>query len=77
MAAKETVEEFVSKFMRIENEKSILADDQKELFAEYKDQMDLKALRAAIQIAKIKIRLGQSEGELDNMLETVENKFGL
>jgi|TARA_R110000787_G_scaffold155384_1_gene269126 uncharacterized protein (UPF0335 family) len=77
MAVKETVEEFVSKFMRIENEKSILADDQKELFAEYKDQMDLKALRAAIQIAKIKIRLGQSEGELDNMLETVENKFGL
>ena len=77
MAAKETVEEFVSKFMRIENEKSILADDQKELFAEYKDQMDLKALRAAIQIAKIKIRLGQSESELDNMLETVENKFGL
>jgi len=77
MAVKETVEEFVSKFMRIENEKSILADDQKELFAEYKDQMDLKALRAAIQIAKIKIRLGQSESELDNMLETVENKFGL
>jgi uncharacterized protein (UPF0335 family) len=77
MAVKETVEEFVSKFMRIENEKRILADDQKELFAEYKERMDLKALRAAIQIAKIKIRLGESEGELDNMLETVENKFGL
>jgi uncharacterized protein (UPF0335 family) len=77
MAVKEKVEEFVSKYMRIENEKSMLADDQKELFAEYKDQMDLKALRAAIQIAKIKIRLGKSEGELDSMLETVENKFGM
>jgi len=77
MAVKEKVEEFVSKYMRIENEKSLLADDQRELFAEYKDQMDLKALRAAIQIAKIKIRLGQSEGELDSMLETVENKFGM
>ena len=77
MAVKEKVEEFVSKYMRIENEKSLLADDQKELFAEYKDQMDLKALRAAIQIAKIKIRLGKSEGELDSMLETVENKFGM
>jgi hypothetical protein len=39
--------------------------------------MDLKALRAAIRIAKIKLKLGESEGELDNMLETVENKFGL
>tara|TARA_R110001599_G_scaffold195111_3_gene391437 strand:+ start:6297 stop:6530 length:234 start_codon:yes stop_codon:yes gene_type:complete len=77
MAVKEKVEEFVSKYMRIENEKSMLADDQRELFAEYKDQMDLKALRAAIQIAKIKIRLGKSEGELDSMLETVENKFGM
>jgi uncharacterized protein (UPF0335 family) len=77
MATKETVEEFVSKYMRIENEKSMLADDQKELFAEYKEEMDLKALRAAIRIAKIKLRLGESEGELDNMLETVENKFGL
>jgi uncharacterized protein (UPF0335 family) len=77
MAVKETVEEFVSKYMRIESEKSILAEDQKELFAEYKEQMDLKALRAAIRIAKIKLRLGESESELDNMLETVENKFGL
>ena len=77
MAVKEKVEEFVSKYMRIENEKSMLADDQRELFAEYKDQMDLKALRAAIQIAKIKIRLGKSEGELDSMLETVESKFGM
>jgi uncharacterized protein (UPF0335 family) len=77
MAVKETVEEFVSKYMRIENEKNILAGDQKELFAEYKEQMDLKALRAAIRIAKIKLRLGDSEAELDDMLETVENKFGL
>ena len=77
MAIKETVEEFVTKYMRIENEKSILADDQKELFAEYKEEMDLKALRAAIRIAKIKLKLGESEGELDSMLETVENKFGL
>jgi uncharacterized protein (UPF0335 family) len=77
MAVKETVEEFVSKYMRIESEKSILAEDQKELFSEYKEQMDLKALRAAIRIAKIKLKLGESEGELDNMLETVENKFGL
>jgi uncharacterized protein (UPF0335 family) len=77
MAVKETVEEFVSKFMTIENEKRILAEDQKELFAEYKEQMDIKAIRAAIRIARIKLSLGQSEGELDTMLETVENKFGL
>jgi uncharacterized protein (UPF0335 family) len=77
MAIKAPVEEFVSKYMRIENEKSILADDQKELFAEYKEQIDMKAMRSAIRVARIKLKLGDSEPEFDNILDAVENKFGL
>jgi len=77
MAIKATVEEFVSKYMRIENEKRILADDQKELFAEYKEQIDMKAMRSAIRVARIKLKLGDSEPEFDNILDAVENKFGL
>ena len=77
MSSKETVEEFISKYLRIENEKNILAEDQKELFSEYKDKMDLKAIRAAIRIAKIKSKLNNSELEFDSILETVENKLGL
>lgn len=77
MAVKETVEEFVSKYMRIENEKRMLADDQKELFAEYKEQIDMKAMRSAISVARIKLKLGDSESEFDNILDAVENKFSI
>jgi len=77
MAVKATVEEFVSQYMRIENEKRILADDQKDLFIEFKEQLDMKAMRSAIRVAKIRMKLGDSEAEFENILETVESKFGI
>jgi len=75
MAIKETIEEFVEKLVIIENEKKLLQEEQKNLFSEYKDRLDVKAVRAAIQIAKIKSRLGDSEAEMTNMLDTVEKKL--
>ena len=75
MATKETIEEFIEKYLRIENEKKCLYEDQKTLFDDYKERLDLKAIRAAVRIAKIKSKLGDSESELDNMLDVVENKI--
>jgi len=75
MALTETIEEFVEKLVRIENEKKLLQEEQKNLFSEYKDRLDVKAVRAAVQIAKIKSRLGDSEPEMINMLDTVEKKL--
>jgi uncharacterized protein (UPF0335 family) len=75
MAIKETIEEFVEKLVIIENEKKLLQEEQKNLFSEYKDRLDVKAVRAAVQIAKIKSRLGDSEAEMTNMLDTVEKKL--
>jgi|TARA_Y100000310_G_scaffold332885_1_gene409331 uncharacterized protein (UPF0335 family) len=77
MSTQEDVIKFVEEFLRIENERKLLQDDQKELFESYKSKLDVKALKAAIRIAKIKSRLGDSENEMDNMLEAVESKICL
>ena len=77
MSTQEDVIKFVEEFLRIENERKLLQEDQKELFESYKSKLDVKALKAAIRIAKIKSRLGDSENEMDNMLEAVESKICL
>ena len=77
MAQPEIIEEFVEKLTRIENEKKILQEEQKELFDSYKDRLDLKAIRAAVRIAKIKSKLGDSETEMESMLDTIEKKISI
>ena len=69
---KELLVEFIERLTRIENERRILEDDRKELFAEYKEKLDIKAVRAAIQIAKIRSKLCDSEHTMDSIFETVE-----
>tara|TARA_R110001583_G_scaffold16272_1_gene66630 strand:- start:4291 stop:4524 length:234 start_codon:yes stop_codon:yes gene_type:complete len=77
MAVSEIVEELIEKLLRIENEKKLLQEEQRTLFTSYKDQLDIKAIKAAIQIAKIKSKLGDSEIEMENMLCTVEKKISV
>ncbi len=74
-ATKELVVELVEKLIRIENEKKLLNEEQKDVFDDYKDKLDLKAVKAAIQIAKIKSRLGASEAGLDDLITAVESKI--
>jgi uncharacterized protein (UPF0335 family) len=76
MATRETVLELVERLLRIENELKLLQEDRKVLYAEFKDKLDVKAFKAAIRIAKIKSGLGSDSGaELDNILDTVEDKL--
>ena len=77
MANKEVVLELVENLIRIENEKKLLAEEQKDLFADYKEKLDVKALKAAMKIAKIKSRLGSSDNELDDILNTIESRLTL
>ena len=77
MANKEVVLELVENLIRIENEKKLLAEEQKDLFTDYKEKLDVKALKAAMQIAKIKSRLGNSDNELDDILNTIESRLTL
>ncbi len=75
MSNKELVSEFIERYLRIENELSLLQEDRKILFAEFKEKLDIKALKAAIRIAKIKSKLGDSETEMENMLGPIEEKL--
>ncbi len=64
--------EFVEKYIGIENEQKLLADDKKILVSEYKDKLDTKAVQAAMRVVKMKSRLDISDDEFDNMLITLE-----
>jgi uncharacterized protein (UPF0335 family) len=74
MATKQIVKELVDKLTSIENEMSLLRDTQKEILTEYEEGhgVDVKALKAALKIAKIRARLGDSEHETDQMLEYID-----
>ena len=71
MAIKEDVTELLERLLRIEGELKLLQEDRKVLFEEFKDKLDVKAFKSALQIAKIRSKAGTSESELDNILQTV------
>lgn len=51
---KRLTEEFIERLQNIENEIETLKGDRKELFDEFKNKLDMKTLKAAMQIVKIK-----------------------
>jgi len=65
------VKELVEKLKTVENEMKLLLEDRKELFADYKDKVDVKAFKAAWAI--LKRRQYVNEIELDNILDIVNN----
>lgn len=73
----ETVKELVERLTRIESEQKLLAEDRKHLIAEYKDKLDVKAVQAAIRVAKIKAKLDTSDQEFDNIMTTVNGSLSL
>jgi len=75
MGTRDELIEFIENYLRIENERKLLGEDLKVLFEDAKEKFDLKALRAAIRVAKIRAKLGEEEqAELDQMLEVVDGK---
>ena len=74
---KDVVLELVERLINVENEIKLLQEDKRNLFDEYKEKLDVKAVKAAIQIAKIKSRLGDSEIEVDRILEDGESRITL
>ena len=75
MADKTLVKEFIDKVMAFDAEKKELADAEKELYADYKDRLDVKAFKAALRIARIRSKLDPTvEAETDQMLQFVVDK---
>jgi uncharacterized protein (UPF0335 family) len=75
MANQEIVTEFVEKVLAFESEKRELAEAEKELYADYKDKLDVKAFKIALRIAKMRAKLDSSEdAEVDQILGVVSTR---
>ena len=76
MANTEVLNEFIAKVKQIESEKEEIKEYEKQLFAEYKDRLDVKSFRYALRIAKIKQKLTQTEdAEVDQQVEVLLENF--
>ena len=76
MSVKDDIADLVSELMRIDGEKQLLQEEQKQLFEDYKNKLDIKSVKAAIRIAKIKTRVEISDDSLEEMIEAAESKLG-
>jgi len=63
--------ELAQKLKSVENEIKILQEDRRDLIADYKDKIDVKAFRAAWAILKKKENV--NEVELENILDIIDN----
>lgn len=68
---REFVRELTEGVKRIENERTLLREELKELYESYEDKIDVKAFKVALRIAKAKASFDGSEVELDNILESL------
>lgn len=71
---KKTVGEFVRRLKNIEGEMELLREQQKDLVDEFKDQLDMKTLKAAIRAVKIKKKIDHKDtfDTFVDILETYE-----
>ena len=73
MAVNSDISELFERYTSVENEIQLLKEDKKQLFAEFKDRIDPKAFRSALQSAKIKAKLKPEEvqdfGQVLHILE--------
>jgi len=76
MSMEDDIKDLVEQLMRIDGEKQLLNEEQKQLFEDYKNKLDIKAVKAAIRIAKIKTRVEISDDSLEEMVEAAESKLG-
>ena len=77
VSGKTVLAEFIEKWIRIENEVKLLAEERKELVSDYKDKLDIKAVQAALRIVKMKARLDVSDEELENIVSALERHVSL
>jgi uncharacterized protein (UPF0335 family) len=73
-ALRTLIEEFVDRLQNIENEIGLLKEDRADLIEEYKEKLDMKTLKAALQVVKIQ-RSVKHRDTFDSMVEALEAKL--
>ena len=71
------LKEFIDKLKRIEGEVHLLNEEKKDLFADFKNDFDPKVLREAVRSVKARIKLGDSVGQLDQIIEQLESNMSI
>lgn len=68
---KELVREFMKRWTNVENELTLLREDQKALVEEFKDKIDMKTLKQAIRVAKIREKVDHKD-TFDSFVDILE-----
>lgn len=58
---KRLLEEFIKRYENIENEIELLKEDKKELIEEYKEQLDMPTLKAAMATIRIRSKVARKD----------------
>ena len=75
---RDDLKELAERYVRVEGEIKLLQEDKKQLLAEFKDKLDVKAFLAALRIARIKSKLNDtSEAELESILGELEGMLSI
>jgi len=75
-ALREVMTEFMDRFDRIENEITLLQDDQKQLIEDFSDRLDVKTLKQAMRTVKIKKKVNQLD-TFDSFVEILDERESL
>ena len=74
---KTVLAEFVEKWLLIEAEQRVLAEDKKMLVSEFKDKLDVKTVQTAMRLVKMKAKLDVSDDEFDTVVNSLERHMSL
>ena len=66
---------FIERWQTIENELSVLKEEKKLLFDEYKEKFKPAVIREAIRQAKLRTRLGDEVVILDDLVAALDGKI--
>lgn len=69
------LKKFIERWQTIENELSVLKEDKKLLFDEYKEKFKPAVIREAIRQAKLRTRLGDEVVLLDDLVAALDGKL--
>lgn len=69
------LDEFIQRLRTIEGEIQLLNEDKKELFDEYKEVFEPKVIREAVRAVKVRMKLGDSVVQLDQIIDKLKDKL--
>jgi len=69
------LKQFIERWMTIENELTVLKEDKKLLFDEYKEKFKPTVIREAIRQAKLRTRMGDDVAILDDLVAALDGKI--